>query len=84
MTYLPYNSDPNEYDNDILSYAEGFTEEDYVAELIEEGYTEEEAQRMAGDYDPDEYYGFDNDNDRDVPEMDDFDSEDFVDEEDFD
>jgi hypothetical protein len=84
MTYLPYNSDPGEYDNDILAYAEGYSEEDFVAELMSEGYSEDEARRMAGDYDADDYSGSEVDLDRDVPEMDDFDSEDFVDEEDFD
>ena len=83
MTYLPYNSDPNEYDNDILSYAEGFSEEDYVADLMAEGYTEDEARRMAGEYEPDDYDG-EIDLDRDVPDMDDFQGDDFVDEEDFD
>jgi hypothetical protein len=84
MTYTPYNSDPNEYDNDILSYAEGYSEEDFVAELMSEGYSEDEARRMAGDYDADDYDGGETDLDRDVPDMADFDSEDFVDEEDFD
>jgi hypothetical protein len=35
---------------------------------------------MVGEYDPTEYY----EHDDDIPEMEDFDSEDFVDEEDFD
>jgi hypothetical protein len=50
---------------------------------MSEGYSEDEARRMAGDYDADDYSGSEVDLDRDVPEMDDFDSEDFVDEEDF-
>jgi hypothetical protein len=51
---------------------------------MSEGYSEDEARRMAGDYDPDDYDGGETDLDRDVPEMEDFDAEDFVDEEDFD
>ena len=63
-------------DTDLIPYDDTFNDEDFVAELIAEGYSEEEAKRMAGEYefdDEDEYcFG---DNDRDIP--------DFVDEEDF-
>jgi hypothetical protein len=50
--------------------------------LIAEGYSQEEALRMVGDYDPDEFdpetcYGIDS-LERDVPDL-----EDFVDPEDF-
>lgn len=68
-----YESDTN--DADLLPYDDTFDAEDFVEELMAEGYSEEEARRMAGDYDADEYYGFDDDNDRDIP--------DFVDDGDF-
>lgn len=63
-------------DTDLIPYDDTFNDEDFVAELIAEGYSEEEAKRMAGEYEFDEEdeYCFD-DNDRDTP--------DFVDEEDF-
>lgn len=70
-----------DYDNtDIIPYDDAFDAEDFVEELMAEGYSREEAIRMAGDYDPEEYY----EQDDDIPEMEDFDAEDFVDEEDFD
>jgi len=63
-------------DSDLmLPYDDTFSEEDYVAELMAEGYSREEALRMAGDYDSDEYGYGDDDLDRDVP--------DFVDDGDF-
>lgn len=70
-----YTDDTN--DSDLMPYDDTFNEEDFVAELMQEGYSEEEARRMAGDYeyDDDTCYGAD-DLDRDVP--------DFIDEEDFD
>lgn len=82
---MPYNArmtnpyDPNmeddTNDSDLMPYDDTFNDEDFVAELMSEGYTREEAIRMAGEYDADEYaYGEDH-LDRDVP--------DFVDEEDF-
>ncbi len=62
-------------DSDLLPYDDTFNDEDFVAELIAEGYSEEEAKRMAGEYDSDDdEYCFD-DNDKDIP--------DYVDEEDF-
>ena len=45
------------------------TEAEAIAELVEEGYTEEEAKRMIGEYDADDdEYCFD-DNDRDIPDF---------------
>jgi hypothetical protein len=62
-------------DSDLLPYDDTFNDEDFVAELIAEGYSEEEAKRMAGEYDSDDdEYCFD-DHDKDIP--------DYVDEEDF-
>lgn len=71
--------DTNDIDNDspfdLIPYDDTFNDEDFVAELIAEGYSVEEAKRMAGEYDADDdEYCFD-DNDKDIP--------DFVDEEDF-
>jgi len=68
-----YESETNEYDANTLSYDDSYDEEEYVAELMEEGYSEDEARRMAGEYDHsdenDEYgYGHD-DLDRDVPDF---------------
>jgi len=73
------SSDTNDIDTDspfdLIPYDDTFNDEDFVAELIAEGYSEEEAKRMAGEYDADDdEYCFD-DNDKDIP--------DFVDEEDF-
>ena len=64
-----YESETNEYDADLMPYDDTFDAEDFVEELMAEGYSEEEARRMAGDYDADEYYGLDDDNDRDVPDF---------------
>jgi len=70
-----YDNDPNfAYDPSL----DDLNEDEAIALLIEEGYSEEEAKRMVGLYDADDettYYGFDNDIDRDVP--------DYVDDEDF-
>ena len=71
-----YNDDDLAYDNSV----EELTDEEAIEELMEEGYTEEEARRMLGDYDPDDY----TDHDDDIPEMSDFDASDLVDDEDFD
>lgn len=69
----------NDYDNDDFAYdacLDDITEEEAIAELVEEGYTEEEAKRMIGEYDADEEFCYgDDDLDRDVP--------DYVDDEDF-
>jgi hypothetical protein len=71
------------YDDSMFSEE---IDEDLVRELVAEGYSFEEALRMVGDYDPDEFdpetcYGLD-DLDRDVPDEE-FDGSEFVDEEDF-
>jgi hypothetical protein len=60
---------------DLIPYDDTFNDEDFVAELIAEGYSEEEAKRMAGEYDADDDEYCFGDGDRDIP--------DFVDEEDF-
>jgi hypothetical protein len=68
----PYdpNTEDDTNDSDLLMpYDDTFNEEEFVAELMEEGYSEEEARRMAGDYDADEFYGFDDNGDRDVPDF---------------
>ena len=84
MTPIPGDLTIGAYpDNDIEYYDDELSDlsrEDAIAELMNEGYSEEEAIRMIGDYDPEEYY----EHDDDIPEMEDFDAEDFVDEEDFD
>lgn len=82
---MPYNAcmtnayDPNmeddTNDSDLMPYDDTFNDEDYVAELMADGYSREEALRMAGEYESDEYGYGEDDLDRDVP--------DFVDEEDF-
>lgn len=80
---IPYNRRMAYPDNDIEYYDDELSDlsrEDAIAELMNEGYSEEEATRMIGDYDPEEYH----EHDDDIPEMEDFDAEDFVDEEDFD
>lgn len=69
MTNPDNNLDNDNYDGDLLPYDSSYDVEEFVAELMEEGYSEEEARRMAGEYDADEYYGFDDDNDRDVPDF---------------
>lgn len=77
-------SKPNRYDESMFSEE---IDADLVNELVAEGYSLEEALRMVGDYEPDEFdpetcYGMD-DLDRDLPDDDSFDSTEFVDEEDF-
>jgi len=69
--------DTNDTDSpfDLIPYDDTFNDEDFVAELIAEGYSEEEAKRMAGEYDADDDEYCFGDGDRDIP--------DFVDEEDF-
>jgi hypothetical protein len=69
MTNPDNNLDNDNYDGDLLPYDSSYDVEEFVAELMEEGYSEEEARRMAGDYDADEYYGLDEDNDRDIPDF---------------
>lgn len=78
MTYD--NNDTPEYDTDLPydSMIDDLTDEEAIAELMEEGYSEAEARRMLGDYDPDNDY---TEHDDDIPDMDDF--RDFVDDEDF-
>ena len=68
-----YEDDTN--DSDLMPYDDAFDDEDLVAELLAEGYSEDEARRMVGDYNADEFYGFEDDSDRDIP--------DFVDDGDF-
>jgi len=78
---MNYSTPDNSFNNRIpYDEADLFDADEMVAELMAEGYSEEEALRMIGDYDPDEY----REHDDDIPEMDDFDASDFVDEEDFD
>lgn len=77
-------SKPNRYDESMFSEE---IDADLVDELVAEGYSLEEALRMVGDYEPDEFdpetcYGID-DLDRDLPDDDSFDSTEFVDDEDF-
>jgi hypothetical protein len=67
----------NEPTNDsdlILPYddcdLDGMSESEAIEQLIEEGYTEEEAKRMIGDYDADDDYCYGEDDlDRDVPDF---------------
>lgn len=77
---MTYDKDNPEYENEIPydSMIDDLTDEEAIAELMEEGYSEEEARRMLGDYESDETYY---DHDDDIPDMDDF--RDFVDDEDF-
>lgn len=77
---MTYDNDNPEYENEIPydSMIDDLTDEEAIAELMEEGYSEEEARRMLGDYESDETYY---DHDDDIPDMDDF--RDFVDDEDF-
>lgn len=77
---MNYSNPDNSYNRIPYDEADLFDTEEMVAELVGDGYTEEEARRMVGDYDPDDY----REHDDDIPEMEDFDAEDFVDEEDFD
>lgn len=65
-----FNSRNDRYDDSPF-----VDDEDLVMELIAEGYSEEEARRMVGDYDPEDYFYGDDGLDRDVP--------DFVDDGDF-
>ena len=74
MSNSPDTND-TDIDTDLIPYDDTFNDEDFVAELIAEGYSEEEAKRMAGEYDADDDEYCFGDNDRDIP--------DFVDEEDF-
>ena len=66
-----FSDDTNDADL-MLPYDDSFCEEDFVKELMEEGYSYEEAKRMAGEYDysdsEDEYGYGDDDLDRDVPD----------------
>lgn len=66
MTNRDYNFDSN--DPVMFPYDDTFDADEFVAELMEEGYTQEEAERMAGEYDPEEYW----EQDDDIPEMEDF------------
>lgn len=54
--------------SDILEDVDSF--EDGLKELLDEGYTREEALRMLGEYDPSEFRGAGWD--RDIPDEDDF------------
>jgi hypothetical protein len=62
-----YEDDTN--DSDLMPYDDAFDDEDLVAELLAEGYSEDEARRMVGDYNADEFYGFEDDPDRDIPDF---------------
>lgn len=44
-------TNPNAYDDSI----DDLTREEAIAELMAEGYTRDEATRMIGDYNPDEF-----------------------------
>jgi hypothetical protein len=75
MTYPDNDIDYYDNDQDEMSHDEA------IEMLMEEGYSEEEAERMIGDhYDPDEYEVYEHDDD--IPEM--ADIVDWADEEDFD
>ena len=77
---MTYDNDNPEYETEIPydSMIDDLTDEEAIMELMEEGYSEEEARRMLGDYDSDETYY---EHDDDIPDMDDF--RDLVDDEDF-
>jgi hypothetical protein len=62
-----YEDDTN--DSDLMPYDDANDDEDLVAELLAEGYSEDEARRMVGDYNADEFYGFEDDSDRDIPDF---------------
>jgi hypothetical protein len=62
-----YEDDTN--NSDLMPYDDANDDEDLVAELLAEGYSEEEARRMVGDYNADEFYGFEDDSDRDIPDF---------------
>jgi hypothetical protein len=81
MTNSNYSREPNNLNDARLMYDSAWDEENYIKELMSEGYSEDEARRMAGDYDPDEFSDIDGDDweTDDIP-----DANDFVDEEDFD
>ena len=73
----------NDYDNTDEQYdstVEEISDEEAIAELVEEGYTEAEARRMIGEYDADDDF---REHDDDIPDMEDFDAQDFVDYDDF-
>jgi hypothetical protein len=72
------NPDHIPYDDSDL-----FDTNDAIIDLMSEGYSRDEATRMVGEYDPEDYEGTEVDLDRDVPEMSDFDASDFVDGDDF-
>lgn len=72
------NPDHIPYDDSDL-----FDTNEAIIDLMSEGYSRDEATRMVGEYDPEEYEGTEVDLDRDVPEMEDFDASDFVDGDDF-
>lgn len=65
------NFEDDTNDSDLMPYDDAFGEEDYLAELIAEGYSVEEAQRMIGgeDYDNEDYCY--EDYDRDIPDFED-------------
>lgn len=74
----------DKYDDSMFSEE---IDEDLIRELIKDGYSREEAMRMVGDYDPDEFDAgkLAEGTDRDflLDEDDAFNSREFVDEEDF-
>lgn len=72
------NPDHIPYDDSDL-----FDTNEAIIDLMSEGYSRDEATRMVGEYDPEDYEGTEVDLDRDVPEMEDFDASDFVDGDDF-
>lgn len=71
----PYdpNTEDDTNDSDLMPYDDSYDVEEMVAELMSEGYTEEEARRMAGEYDysdEEDEYGYGNDDlDRDIPDF---------------
>lgn len=66
------NPDHIPYDDSDL-----FDTNEAIVDLMSEGYSRDEATRMVGEYDPEDYEGTEVDLDRDVPEMEDFDASDF-------
>ena len=65
--------DYDRYDNTV----DDLTDEEAIEELVAEGYTEEEAIRMIGEQDSDDFYGL-NDESDDLPDYADYcDDEDF-------
>lgn len=81
---MPYHGGMTNPDHIPYDESDLYDTNDAIIELMNEGYSRDEATRMVGDYDPEEYEGSEVDLDRDVPDMDDFDADEFVDEEDFD